>query len=147
MEDFMKKYKLGYTSGVYDLFHIGHLNILSKAKEQCEYLIVAVSTDELVVEYKKKKPIIPFDERIAIVSAIKFADEVVAQESLSKVEAWHKYNYNALFGGSDWAKNDTIIEAEQQLKPKGVDIVLFPYTQSTSSTLLSEVLYRLQEEK
>ena len=72
----MKKYKVGYTTGVYDMFHIGHLNILKRAKEQCDYLIVGVSTDELVEDYKHKKPIIPFDERFAIVEAIKYVDKV-----------------------------------------------------------------------
>jgi len=139
----MKKYKLGYTTGVYDLFHIGHLNILKKAKENCERLMVAISTDELVESYKKKKPIIPFEERIAIVAAIKYVDEVVVQESQDKVKAWHKYKYDVLFMGSDWAGTDMIKKAEEELNPQGVEVILFPYTQTTSSTLIKEVLLKL----
>ena len=80
--------KIGYTSGVYDLFHIGHLNILKNAKSVCDKLIVGVSTDELVKKYKNKKPIISHSERMQIVSSIKFVDAVVAQESMNKLEMW-----------------------------------------------------------
>jgi len=139
----MKKLEVGYTSGVYDLFHVGHLNILKSAKEHCKHLIVGVSTDELVMQYKKKKPVIPFKERIAIVSVIKYVDEVVPQDDLDKVLAWEKHRYNALFGGSDWVKNNTIAKAKQLLEPQGVEIILFPYTDTTSSTMLTEVLKKL----
>ena len=97
-----KKYKVGYTTGVFDLFHIGHLNILRRAKEMCEYLIVGVSTDELVQEYKNKTPVIPFEERKAIVEAIKYVDEVVSQESMDKVKMWEKLKFDAVFHGDDW---------------------------------------------
>ena len=138
----MEKYKIGYTTGTYDLFHIGHLNILINAKKSCEYLIVGVSTDELVEQYKKKKPVIPFEERVAIIKSIKYVDKVVVQETQDKVIAWHKYKYDALFGGSDWSGSDMINNAEKELNPKGVDVVLFPYTNTTSSTLLREVLLK-----
>ena len=98
----MKKYKVGYTTGVFDLFHIGHLNILQKAKEQCEYLIVGVSTDELVQEYKNKTPIIPYEERKRIVEAIRYVDKVVPQVNMNKREAWEREKFNALFHGDDW---------------------------------------------
>lgn len=88
-----KKYKVGYTTGVFDMFHIGHLNILKHAKEQCEYLIVGVSTDEVVENYKHKVPVIPFDERIAIVEAIKYVDKVVPQTSMDKMEAYKKLKF------------------------------------------------------
>lgn len=97
-----KKYKVGYTAGVYDLFHIGHLNLLRRAKEQCEYLIVAVSTDELVQQYKNKTPVIPFSERKAIVEAIKYVDEVVPQTSRDKISAYEKHHFDVMFVGDDW---------------------------------------------
>ena len=101
-------YKIGYTTGVYDMFHIGHLNILKKAKEQCEHLIVGVSTDEVVEQYKHKKPVIPFEERLAIVQAIRYVDEVVPQTNMDKFEAWKALRFDVLFHGSDW-KNSAII--------------------------------------
>ena len=94
-----KKFRIGYTTGVFDLFHIGHLNVLRNAKAQCNYLIVGVSTDELVEEYKHKKPIIPFEERVKIVEAIKYVDEVVPQTSMDKYAAWENLKYNALLHG------------------------------------------------
>lgn len=96
-----KKYKLGYTTGVFDLFHIGHLNILKKAKEQCEYLIVGVSTDEVVQGYKKKTPIIPFEERIAIVEALECVDEVIPQTSMDKFKSWKEIKFDVIFHGDD----------------------------------------------
>ena len=86
----MKKYKVGYTTGVFDMFHMGHLNIIKRAKEQCEYLIVGVSTDEVVQSYKHKTPVVAYDERAAIVEAIRYVDEVVPQTSMNKLEAWEK---------------------------------------------------------
>jgi glycerol-3-phosphate cytidylyltransferase len=139
----MKKYKIGYTTGVFDLFHIGHLNILKRAKEQCEYLIVGVSTDELVKEYKNKTPVIPFEERKQIVEAIKYVDEVVVQEELDKYAAWEKYRFDALFHGDDWKNSSLYNEMEKMLKDIGVDLVFFPHTKTTSSTELKRVLYTI----
>ena len=96
-----KKYKIGYTTGVFDMFHIGHLNILKRAKEQCEFLIVGVSTDDVVQSYKNKTPIIPFEQRSAIVEAIKYVDKVVPQESMNKLEAVKRFSANAVFVGSE----------------------------------------------
>ncbi|SHK32843.1 glycerol-3-phosphate cytidylyltransferase [Anaerobranca californiensis DSM 14826] len=135
----MKKYKIGYTTGVFDLFHIGHLNILKRAKEQCEYLIVGVTVDELV-SYKNKQAIIPFEERIAIVESIKYVDKAVPQVNMNKMEAWEKYKFNVMFVGSDWKGTDKWNEYERQFAKVGVDIVYFPYTQGTSSTKLRKVL-------
>ena len=98
----MKRYKIGYTTGVFDLFHIGHLNVLKRAKEQCEYLIVGVSTDELVQNYKNKTPIIKFEERCAIVEAIKYVDKVVPQVDMDKLKAVKNLQADAVFVGSDW---------------------------------------------
>lgn len=92
-----KKYKIGYTTGVYDMFHIGHLNILRRAKEMCEYLIVGVSTDECVESYKNKTPIIPFEQRAAIVEAIKYVDEVVPQTSMDKLEFLKQRHFDVMF--------------------------------------------------
>lgn len=134
----MKKYKVGYTTGVFDLFHIGHLNILKRAKEMCDYLIVGVSTDELVENYKNKTPIIPYEERIAIVSAIKYVDEVVPQIDRDKFGAWKRLKFNVMFVGDDWKGSKLFNEVENKFKMVGVDIVYFPYTKGTSSTVLRE---------
>ena len=134
----MKKYKVGYTTGVYDMFHIGHLNVLQRAKEQCEYLIVGVSTDEVVRSYKNKTPIIPFEERMAIVSALKCVDQVVPQTSMNKMEAWEKYHFNALFHGSDWKGSDMYNKMIDEFKEVGVDVVFLPHTDGVSSTMLAD---------
>ena len=136
----MKKYKVGYTTGVFDLFHIGHLNILRRAKEYCEYLIVGVSTDELVLSQKKKTPIIPFEERVRIVEAIRYVDRVVPQTNRDKKQALMKYKFDVMFVDSDWKGTDKWNEFERQFSAVGVEIVYFPYTQGTSSTQLREVL-------
>ncbi len=134
----MKKYKVGYTTGVYDMFHVGHLNILKKAKEQCDYLIVGVSTDELVQEYKNKTPVIPFEDRAAIVSSIKYVDQVVPQKTMDKYDAWKDLHFDVIFHGDDWKNTSTYNEIEMKLKREGVEFVYFPYTKGVSSTLLKE---------
>jgi len=138
-----RKYKLGYTTGVFDLFHIGHLNILRRAKEQCEYLIVGVSTDELVMEYKNKKPVIPFEERKQIVQAIKYVDEVVVQETLDKYEAYLRLKYDVLFHGDDWKNLSIYNETITKFKNIGVDIVLFQTTKEISSTRIADILEKI----
>ena len=142
----MKKYKIGYTTGVFDLFHIGHLNILKNAKEQCEYLIVGVSTDEVVKSYKHKTPIIPFEERTAIVSAIRYVDEVVPQTSMDKFAAWEKYHFNAIFHGDDWKGSSMYDEIEKKLDAVGCDMVFLPHTDGTSSTIITDILHKLRED-
>lgn len=129
---------IGYTTGVFDMFHIGHLNILRRAKEQCDYLIVGVSTDELVEHDKHKTPIIPFENRCDIVGAIKYVDKVVPQVDKNKFEAWQKYHFNKMFVGSDWQGTPQWKEFENQLKPYGVEIVYLSHTDGISSTLLRE---------
>lgn len=136
----MKKYKVGYTTGVFDMFHIGHLNILKHAKEMCDYLIVGVSTDTLVSEYKHKTPIVPFSERFAIVESIKYVDKVVPQSSMNKYEAWKNLRFDALFHGDDWKGSAMYNEIEKKFADVGVSIVFLPHTSGTSSTLLSEKL-------
>lgn len=141
-----KKYKIGYTTGVFDLFHIGHLNILKKAKEQCEYLIVGVTLDDVVMTYKNKRPIIPYEERKAIVESIKYVDMVVPQKSMNKFEAWNEIHFNVLFHGDDWKGSTMYSEIEEKLRAVGVMMVYFPYTKGTSSTKLSSVLEKIHQE-
>ena len=137
--------RVGYTTGVYDLFHIGHLNLLRKAKAQCDYLIVGVSTDELV-SYKHKQAVIPFEERREIVGAIKYVDEVVTQENMNKMEAWEKYHFDVMFVGDDWKGTDKWNKIEADLNAVGAEVVYFPYTKGTSSTLINETLHKLRGE-
>ena len=142
----MSKLVIGYTTGVYDMFHIGHLNILKRAKEQCDYLIVGVSTDELVQKEKNKTPIISYSERAAIVSAIRYVDKVVPQNNKNKLEAWKKYKFNKMFVGSDWKGTLQWKEFERQFEPFGVEIVYLPHTDGISSTILTGVLRKIQSE-
>lgn len=136
--------RVGYTTGVFDMFHVGHLNILRRAKEQCDYLIVGVSTDELVKNYKNKTPIIPFEERKAILEAIKYVDKVVPQENRDKYSAYEKYEFNVMFVGDDWKGNSLFEEVEKKFKEVGVEVVYFPYTKGTSSTILKEKLEKIR---
>ncbi len=129
---------IGYTTGVYDMFHIGHLNLLKRAKEQCDYLIVGVSTDELVWHEKNKKPIIAFPERCAIVEAIRYVDQVVPQADKNKFGAWEKYHFHKMFVGSDWKGSEAWNGFERQFEPVGVEIVYLNYTDGISSTILRE---------
>ncbi|MCL2638738.1 MAG: adenylyltransferase/cytidyltransferase family protein [Oscillospiraceae bacterium] len=142
----MKKYKIGYTSGVYDLFHVGHLNLLKRAKEECEHLIVAVSTDELVLEYKHKKPIIPFEERKAIVDSIKYVDEVVIQENRDKIAAFEKYKFDVMFVGDDWKGNSLFTQTEDFLIARGSCVRYLSYTKNTSSSKLNQIIDKLLTE-
>ena len=134
----MKKYKIGYTTGVFDMFHIGHLNILRRAKEQCEFLIVGVSTDENVMQYKHKKPVIEYEQRKAIVEAIRYVDQVVPQENMNKFEAWQRLHFDVMFHGSDWKGSQMFIETEKKLASVGCDVVFLPHTDGVSSTMLTD---------
>jgi glycerol-3-phosphate cytidylyltransferase len=135
----MKEMTIGYTSGVYDLFHVGHLNMLRNAKSLCDKLIVGVTTDELVA-YKNKKAVIPFHERIEIVRNIKCVDAVVPQEDMNKMKQWEKLKFDVIFVGDDWYNTDKWKEFETEFKEVGVQIVFFPYTKGISSTKLNEIL-------
>ncbi len=139
------KIMIGYTSGVYDLFHIGHLNLLKNAKGLCDKLIVGVSVDKLV-EYKNKHPVIPFEERIEIVRNIKYVDAAIPQEELDKFKMWEKLHFDILFVGDDWFKSPSWQNMEEKFNKVGVRIVYFPYTKGTSSTILNETLRKLREE-
>ena len=134
---------IGYTSGVYDLFHIGHLNMLRNAKSMCDKLIVGVTTDELV-SYKLKKSVIPFTERIEIVRSLNCVDVAIPQTDIDKVKIWNKLKFNILFVGDDWYNDKNWKKYESQLKKKKVKIIYFPYTKGTSSTLLNSTLKKLR---
>ena len=129
---------IGYTTGVFDMFHIGHLNIIKRAKDQCDYLIVGVSTDELVQREKKKTPVICFEDRCAIVNAIKYVDMVVPQENKNKYAAWEKYHFNKMFVGSDWKGSEIWKAYEEQFEDTDVQIIYLDHTDGISSTILRE---------
>jgi glycerol-3-phosphate cytidylyltransferase len=131
---------IGYTTGVFDLFHTGHLNILKNAKSQCDKLIVGVTTDELAKARKKKTPIIEFAERIEIVRSIKYVDEAVPQTNMDKFEAWKIHRFNKMIVGDDWKGSEQWNQLEKDFSNVGVEIVYFPYTKDTSSTLIREIL-------
>ncbi|MBQ7202006.1 adenylyltransferase/cytidyltransferase family protein [Candidatus Saccharibacteria bacterium] len=135
-----KKKIIGYTTGVYDMFHIGHLNVIRNAKAKCDYLIVGVSTDELVQKEKNKTPVIPFEERCEIIKAIKYVDEVVPQVDKNKFGAWEKYKFDKMFVGSDWQGTEAWKRYEEQFAPYGVEIVYLPHTDGISSTKLTEFI-------
>ena len=136
----MKKYKVGYSTGVFDMFHIGHLNIIQKAKEQCDYLIVGVTTDELCQKRKHKLPIICEKERLAIVSAIRDVDKVIPQEDMDKLTTVKKYNVNAVFVGSDWKGTSAWDKYEKEFAKVGCDVVYLEHTDGISSSILRERL-------
>lgn len=142
-----KEQVVGYTTGVYDMFHIGHLNVIKRAKERCDYLIVGVSTDELVKGEKGKTPVIPYSERAAIVKAIKYVDKVVPQSDKNKLGAWKKYHFNKMFVGSDWQGTPQWKRFEEQFAPLGVEIIYLPHTDGVSSTQLTTVIKDILDEK
>lgn len=131
-----KKYKVGFIQGTFDMFHVGHYNLLNKAKELCETLVVGVNTDELVETYKKKKPIVPYEERIRIVSAIKGVDQTIGMEDRNKIKAARNIGFNALIMGSDWKGTEFYNIMEEELKQINVDLIYLPYTKGISSTQL-----------
>ena len=129
----------GYTTGVYDLFHIGHLNLLKNAKGMCDKLIVGVTVDELVA-YKGKQAMIPFEDRIEIVRSIKYVDAAVPQYDMDKLAACKKLGAKFLFVGDDWYGTEKWKEYEKQFEAEGIKIVYFPYTKGVSSTKINEAL-------
>ena len=135
---------IGYTTGVYDLFRIGHLNLLKNAKGMCDKLIGGVTTDELVL-YKGKRAVIPFSERIEIVRNIKYVDAVVPQEDMDKLTMCKKLKASMLFVGDDWYNTDKWCKYEEEFQKNNIQIVYFPYTKGISSTLLNQTLKKLRE--
>ena len=134
----MKKYKIGYTQGVYDMFHIGHLNIINKAKEQCDYLVVGVTTDELCYQRKNKYPIIGEQDRMSIVEAIRYVDKVVPQVDMEKIRPVKELGADVVFVGSDWKGTEAWKEYEKQFAAIGCTVVYLDHTDGISSTLLRE---------
>lgn len=135
-----KKIKIGYTSGVFDMFHIGHLNILRRAKELCDFLIVGVTTDELCEKRKNKKPIINENDRIEIVSSIKYVDKVIKQTNMDKLSVVKEYGINIVFVGSDWKNSPEWNEYERQFSEYDCTVIYLDYTKGISSTILRNKL-------
>jgi glycerol-3-phosphate cytidylyltransferase len=130
----------GYVPGAWDMFHIGHLNILLRARELCDRLIVGVVTDEELVRAKGRPPIVPLEERIDVVASLDIVDEVVVDYSTNKLDAWQRVGFDVLFKGDDWrgtAKGDRL---EVEMATAGVRVCYFPYTAHTSSTKLRAML-------
>jgi glycerol-3-phosphate cytidylyltransferase len=138
-----QKWKIGYVSGSFDMFHVGHLNLLRNAKQRCDKLIVGVLSDNAIVRIKQKQPIITLEDRLTIVEAIKYVDEVdvTTRELLDKVKAWDKYHFDAMFSGDDHAWDSWKAE-EDALKELGAVLVFFPYTKGISTTSLREDLIK-----
>ncbi len=139
-----EKNVIGYTSGVYDLFHIGHLNLIKNAKGLCDKLIVGVTSDELVA-YKNKKAVIPHQERMEIVRNIQYVDAVVPQNDMDKFKMWQRLKFDVMFVGDDWFETEKWQELDERFKAVGVKIVYFPYTKGTSSTLINKTLEGLRK--
>ncbi|WP_022926286.1 adenylyltransferase/cytidyltransferase family protein [Serinicoccus marinus] len=134
---------MGYTTGVFDLFHVGHLTLLKNAKGLCDRLIVGVTVDELVA-YKNKKSVIPFSERLEIVRSIEYVDAAVPQYDMDKFEMWRKLQFDIMFVGDDWYQSPKWMDLETKFKEVSVQILYFPYTQGTSSTLINQTLKDLR---
>jgi len=142
-----KPYRLGYIAGVFDLFHVGHLNLLRNAKEKCDRLIVGVLTDELVVHFKNRLPVIPQKERMEIVNAVKYVDLTVSvnMENIDKMAAWERYRFDCLFSGDDWKDEPSWIEDKKRLNQVGSNIEFFPYTKGISSTQIRNSIQKSEE--
>ena len=135
-----KNYKIGYTTGVFDMFHIGHLNIIKRAKEQCDFLIVGVTTDELCEKRKQKKPVICEEDRVEIVESIKYVDKVVLQTDMNKIKPVLEHNVDAVFVGSDWKGTAAWNEYEKEFAKVGCAVVYLDHTDGISSTILRDRL-------
>lgn len=142
-----KKYKIGFTSGVYDMFHVGHLNILRRAKELCDYLIVGVSTDEVVETYKHKRPIIPFEDRVAIIEAIRYVDKVIPQVTMDKMKTWEQVHFDVMFHGDEWKGTELYNKYEKEFAKVGVSIEYLPHTEGINSSMLRDKLNQRKADK
>ena len=131
---------IGYVPGVFDLFHVGHLNVLRQARELCEVLVAGVVSDEVCTSVKGVAPFVPLEERIAVVDAIGIVDATYAELTTDKVDAWHEVGFQRLFKGDDWQGTERGLALEERLAPHGVEVVYFPYTVHTSSTHLRALI-------
>ncbi len=138
---------IGYVSGAWDMFHIGHLNLIKRAKANCDYLIVGVNTDQRIMEQKNHAPIFSYEERAAIVAACRYVDKVIPQNDSDRLSTWNKYHFNKLFAGSDWKNTPRWESYKQQLEPLGVEIVFFPRTKGISSTKIRKVIQEFSEKE
>ena len=134
----MKKYRVGYTQGTYDLFHVGHLNLLNNAKKNCDYLVVGVNSDKLVNEYKHKNTNINENDRARIVSSIKGVDKVVLTNTLDKRVIYDYIKFDVVFIGDDWKGNERWKKTEDELNKINVDVVYLPHTDGVSTTIISQ---------
>lgn len=137
--------KIGYTCGVYDLFHVGHLNLFERCKQYCDYLVVGVCSDDYVRKLKGKEPVICEEDRRRIVDALKCVDKAVVvsiDETLDKMLAWEKFHFDVLFSGDDWKGTERFIQTEKAFAEKGIDVemVFFPYTNGVSTTQIKAQL-------
>ena len=135
--------RVGYAAGAFDLFHIGHLNILKHAKSQCDYLIAGVVSDEMLELTKGITPVIPLAERLEIVQSIDYVDEAVAETVPDKLDTWRELRFDVFFKGDDWRGTEKGMRLEREFAAVGVEVVYFPYTMSTSSTVLRRALAAL----
>jgi glycerol-3-phosphate cytidylyltransferase len=138
---------IGYTTGVFDLFHIGHLNIIKESKKKCDYLIVAVSSDKLAFKLKKKKPVIPFQERIEIIKSLKYVDRAVEEKVDDKTKVKKKYKINIIFKGDDWKNTRKWNQLEKELEKQNIKIMFIKYTKKTSSSLIKKILNKMDKKK
>jgi glycerol-3-phosphate cytidylyltransferase len=135
----MGKPRVGYAPGVYDLFHVGHLNMLRNARDFCDHLIAGVVSDEMAQRNKGNRPVVPLEERLEIVGAIRYVDEAVAEDVPHKLEMWERLQFDVIIKGDDWRGTDRGDKLESDFGAVGVDV---PYTQRTSSTMLRRLLER-----
>ena len=138
----VRRGRVGYVPGVFDMFHVGHVNILSRAREHCDHVIAGVVSDEKAMASKGQAPVVPLAERMEILRHCRLVDEVVAEEVPTKLEMWHQLGFHVIFKGDDWRGTPKGDELEASFATVGVEVVYFPYTVHTSSTLLRGALER-----
>lgn len=138
--------RIGYAAGAFDLFHIGHLNLLRRAKAECDFLIAGVVSDDLLERRRGRGAVIPLSERLEIVSAIGYVDRAVAETQMDKLDTWRDLRFDTFFKGDDWRGTRKGKDLERSFSRVGVQVVYFPYTIDTSSTVLRRALATLNED-